>query len=237
MRLFLAASACLGVTLLSACSGEVHQGTTGELGVGKFRHVCTASGDFVCADTFGEDDFNDEQRRLPDAVAVGSEFGIELLGKVGGSADRSSLLVEAVRRADEPYPQRFVIRQPAEAVFVASKSSGDVYDYVVVRAREAVAMQAVLEGEPLTELSLKVGESVILSAVPLDAAGASLGGALSYFWSVGDDSVVEREREHAVSPKNHGDGGDVRLTGVSPGRSWVRAKSGVLGVQVPVVVE
>jgi hypothetical protein len=222
---------------LSCQSGPPPEGSTGELGVGKFSYQCVEAGDSLCSDTFGEADFSDATRNLPSAIAVGSKFALSFLGEVNKSGDGPSVELIAATPDDQPFAGKFTIDSPRQAAFLALNSSDEVVDYVLVEAQEAVRLEIIEGDEPVQQLTLKVGETVIISAMPLNQANDRLGGALPYFWSFNDADFVLLEREHRVTPSNFSDGNDLRLTGQKPGQELLRVSSGELSAQIEVTVK
>ncbi len=191
----------------------------------------------MCSDTFGDEDFVPAVRNLPKAVAVGSKFFLSFIGEVNKSGDGPNVEMMAVSQGDQPVAEKFTIDRPRQAAFLALKSSDEVVDYVVVEAQEAAALRIEFENKPLDVLALSVGETVTISAIPLNHNGEELGGSLPYFWSSNNSEIVSLEREHAISVNNFTDGNDVRLTALKLGRELLTASSGVLAAQVEVHVQ
>ncbi len=191
----------------------------------------------MCSDTFGDEDFVPAVRNLPKAVAVGSKFFLSFVGEVNKSGDGPNVEMQAASQGDQPVAEKFTIDQPRQAAFLAIKSSDEVVDYVIVKAQEAVDLRIEFENEPLDVFALSVGETVTVSAIPLNRKGESLGGSLPYFWSSNNSEVVSLEREHAISVTNFTDGNDVRLTALKPGRELLTASTGVLAAQIEIQVQ
>lgn len=233
-RLLLAASA---LACLHCDSGPPPEGTTGELGLGKFSYLCVEPGDSMCSDTFGEEDFVPSVRSLPKAVAVGSKFFLEFIGEVNKSGDGPSTQMLAASLGDQPSSEKFTIDSPRQAAFLAINSSDEVVDYIVVEAEEALDLRIEIEDEPTDQFNLAIGETATISAIPLNEKGDKLGGSLPYFWNANDSDVVSIEREHAIRAGNFSDGSNLRLTGQKSGREFITVSTGVLAAQIEIVVK
>lgn len=203
-------------------------GTGGELSNGGFTYRCTSAGDPTCDDP---DWHYENQSRLPDALAVGSRFGVEYQGRSATTEEGATYAVAVVPASTylvERSGTELVVKAPGH-VALLGMANGRVADFVHVRAAEPVALvleqsDAAVEGTTLT-----AGSAITLRATLADADGRLLGGGATYSWTSSDEGVL-------LVGASYGDN-DATLTAVAPGVVTVNVS--VLGLTraFPVIVE
>jgi hypothetical protein len=88
----------------------------------------------------------------------------------------------------------FEVLQPGELALLAVDGNREVIDIKHIRGASITEVRVQHDDElPQSALTLQKSESLELSAVPFDALGVELGGALDYAWSSQDSSVVSIE--------------------------------------------
>lgn len=148
--------------------------TQGELGQGRFEYVCVTGQDVHCAGAF------------PSRIAVGGKFQLEFVWNSDG---------HALPRLDAVSPgmltlenRVFQARIAGTAGVVARTSAGDVVDLLHLLLMPVAAVQ--LDGAALDgTVTMTVGQSLQVSAVPLDDNHAALAGSLDYAWDTTEDAV------------------------------------------------
>jgi hypothetical protein len=156
-------------------------GERGEIGACNFVYRCVNNTDNACAGA---------QAVLPAAVAVGGRFAMTCTVSSGPLPTVLSPASELVR--DDGHA--FQALRPGLFPLLAVTGNTEVIDLKHMRA-SAIAEVRVQPGRdlPVARLSLIRGQMVELTAVPYDAHGAQLGGALTYGWRSADERYLSVE--------------------------------------------
>jgi hypothetical protein len=174
----LAATGCLSSGGSGACSPV----TNGGLGQASFTYVCPTGGGPHAPGPDAWCDSTADRSAIPD-VAIGAPFRLAV------DRDSTGGPQPAVPGLAQSTPQGWALAQEGWLGFLAW-SGPDVIDFTHVRG-EPVASLVWDDAEDATPTSLAVSSSpVLLSVSPMDANGATLGGALACTFSVSDPSVL-----------------------------------------------
>lgn len=205
-----------GVLSLAGCpeGDEDLPGERGEIGACNFVYRCVNGTDPACAGA---------QVVLPAAIAVGGRFAMSCTVLSGPLPTVFSPAGDLVR--DDGLA--FQALRPGIFPLLAVNGNTEVIDIKHMRA-SAIAEVRVQPGRelPVSRLSLARGQTVELTAMPYDAQGAELGGALSYSWRSADERYLTVE---TVAQLN-----TVRVRGVADGATSLMVTVG--GESFPVAV-
>jgi hypothetical protein len=180
----------IGLAALAASLGGCLPQTPGELGNGGFTYECSSTSlDLACKEQLLND------ANVPEAVAVGASFGLQYSGtQPEDSAGREEpvQIVAAAPGRIAATGGTFHFEEPGFAAFLAQSSSGQVADFIHLRAAE-VHLLALVDGlgNPVDDLELDASGAETLEVTPEDAQGTTLAGALEYAWQTSDDDVVD----------------------------------------------
>lgn len=223
--------ALLGLVTV-ACGDTPGDGEPGDLGVATFDYVCANDGDVRCSMTGAVNSFDptlQNPSKLPAAVAVGSQFGLEYGGTSYSGIDEVLVTVRPVVSDDELASEIFSISQPVEATFLAIDNQGEVIDFTAVEALEATALSVWYDQESIDDLTLQVGEKIAVTVVPEGKGGILLAGALPYAWkSLNSARVTLAKLGDEDGDDEVRNQGDIEILGVKEGSSVVRVRSGYL---------
>lgn len=174
------------------------RGVRGDLGVGKFVYECLGVNDSACSDgTTGQ----------ADAIAVGGRFHMTFTVRSGPTPLVIPPATDQVRREDGA----FVVLASGTFPLLAVTGNSEVVDLYHLRGAAIAEVRVQEEKElPVSLLRLAENEAVTLSAVPFDARGVRLAGALTYTWRSGDTARLVIES----LPQLH----RVRVRARAPGR-------------------
>ena|GEM_PF-6108881 len=152
----------------------------GDLGRGKFIYECLGQTDAACEQGPAE---------FPQAIAVDARFWMRFAVERGPTP--------AVIPAAQTFVQAhggFTALRAGELALLAVNGNLEVIDIKHVRSAQVSEVRVQREGSlPQSELELNTGESVELRAVPFDALGVPLAGALDYTWSSKDHAALKVE--------------------------------------------
>lgn len=153
----------------------------GDLGRGKFIYECLGETDSACESA---------TTKFPQAVAVNSRFAMRFAidsGVQPAVIPGASTFVQSVVGG-------FKVLRAGELALLAVNGNREVIDIKHLRSAP-IAQVRVRRGAslPEAELNLQTGESVELTAVPFDALGVELGGAVDYAWSSEDPQIARVE--------------------------------------------
>jgi hypothetical protein len=183
---------CLGSALvLAACPDEDDEiddtRARGDLGRGRFVYECFNQTDTACEDGAAE---------LPKALAVGGRFALRFAIESGAQPSVIAPSFDFVRRVDGG----FQVRAAGDFALLAVNGNREVIDIKHLYGADIAEVRVQRNSElPATSLQLKPGESVELLAVPFDAQGAELGGALDYAWHSEDEQLLRVESLAALN--------------------------------------
>ena len=187
-----AASLCLGwALLLAACPDDDREldetRGRGDLGRGRFVYDCFNQTDTACQSGEAE---------LPKALAVGGRFELRFAIESGAQPSVIAPSFEFVKRIDGG----FQVRAAGDFALLAVNGNREVIDIKHLHAAEIAEVRVQRRSElPVASLQLSRGESVELSAVPVDAQGSELGGALDYAWRSEDEELLRLESLPALN--------------------------------------
>ena len=227
--------------MLVACGDSQGAGALGELGAGTFDYRCENSGDLKCSETNAVDEFElgtdlGSGDSLPQAVAVGATFGIRYAGSATDDGNDVVVTVDSVSADDKRGPNVYSIEQPAQAAFTATDSDGNVVDFAVLTALEATELGIWHDQDELRDISLDVGDTIVLTVAPRSESGTFLAGALPYDWQVNDDSVAAISEINGDPEDRVRNEGDIELVGEAAGTTTLRVRSGDLEAVIEVEV-
>jgi hypothetical protein len=174
---------CLCVSLLlglTACEPEELDTSRerGDLGRGKFIYECLGDTDPACASG---------KAVFPQAVAMGSRFALRF------AIDRGAqpTVIAAAPSFARTVPGGFEVARVGHLAFLAVNGNREVIDIKHLRSASVAEVRVRRDaGLPEAELRVQPGDSFELTAVPFDAQGVELGGALDYAWSSADSTVL-----------------------------------------------
>lgn len=160
----------------------------GDLGVGAFEYGCLNSTDLTC----DESDYG-----LPTAIAVGGRFDLQFETDSGPQPTVIAPTSDFVGAS----AGGFQVRAPGLFALLAVNGNREVVDLKHLRGAEIEEIRVQEEGSdlPSTTLHLDRRQSARVLALPYGLRGVPLGGALSYTWSSGDDSLVTIESLSALN--------------------------------------
>jgi hypothetical protein len=168
--------------LASGCDeDEDLPGERGDLGEGNFVYRCLGVNDSACASGTAV---------LPQVMAVGGRFDMSFAVASGPLPAVISPASELVRRENGA----FEVLQGGLFALLAVTGNSEVIDIKHLAAAPIAEVRVQRDKElPVARLSLLPGESATVGAVPFDAQGVTLGGALSYVWRSNNEALVSVE--------------------------------------------
>lgn len=154
----------------------------GDLGRGKFIYECLGETDTACADS--------STSTFPQAIALNSRFAMRFAIDSG----TQPTVIAGAPNFLQPFTGGFRALRVGDASLLAVNGNREVIDLKHVRTA-TITQVRVRRGNslPESELDLQTGDSVELTAVPFDALGVELGGALDYAWKAQDPEIVHVE--------------------------------------------
>jgi hypothetical protein len=160
----------------------------GDLGVGDFEYGCLNSTDLTCEES---------DHGLPIAIAVGGRFDLKFETASGPRPSVIAPVSDFVGTAGGS----FQVRAPGVFVLLAVNGNREVVDLKHLRGAQIEEIRVQEEGSdlPSTTLRLDRRQRARVVAIPYEIRGVQLGGALSYSWSSGDDSLVTIETLTALN--------------------------------------
>jgi hypothetical protein len=197
------------------------------LGVGTFDYNCFNPSDAACAESEVIDVFrasNDlgNQKQLPQAVAVGSKFGLSYAGSLADIDGETLVTTEAAAEVDEIGVENFQINEPVTTAFFAASSQGQVADLLYVDAATPSELLVWSAQETIEKIKISEGDSVDLAFTLVDKKARLLAGAVESAWTLPDDSTAALAEYQATglpdreSIKNRV---EVTLTGLAAGET------------------
>ena len=164
--------------LATACVDD-RRDVRGELGEVVFSYVCVDSTDYQCLD---------ETRGMPDTIGVDGRFDLEEDELFSSRED----IYTASRQMVERSSQGFTWKKAGYAAILIFERSGDIEDFFHLKGAN-VDFLNVLDEESVSTTTVKLleGERVVLHVRPETGNGTVLGGAFSYEWRSGDETVVQ----------------------------------------------
>ncbi len=209
-------------------------GSVGDLGAGRFKYDCVATGDAVCNATMAVDENETAlalgvAREVPLVVAVGGRFDLSF------SSSGETAFVEAARQDVVSGQGGFIIAEPGLHAFLARAASGEVADFIHVEARRVAELEVWAQGAVPNSVSLAVGERLAVAALPRDGLGAPLAGGGSYDWSASTLGQVDIEPVQGSITSTLRDD-EVELVGLVEGTLTVTVTRGDVSVEIPVTV-
>lgn len=188
--------------LLAAChpASPDPNGGNGELHEGSFFYSCSSDADAFCADQV--------KAPLPEGIAVGADFHMSF-------ADGMNTLEADPAMIEIGANGAMHAKRAGYAAVLAHAANGDVIDFVNVHIH-VVSQIAVRDADGLS-LGMKIGDSHVVRAEPLDETGSALAGTLTFAWETSDANVVVVEGSR---------GNTATLRAVGAGSARVRVVSG-----------
>jgi len=180
---WLRAVALVGAALLTGSCDEDQDlpGDRGDLGEGNFVYRCLGVNDSACASGTA---------LLPQVLAVGGRFDMSFAVSSGPAPAVISPASELVRRDNGA----FEVLKAGQFALLAVTGNSEVIDIKHLAAAPIAEVRVQRDKElPVARLALAPGEAVTLGAVPLDAWGVTLGGALTYTWRSSSSAQVSVE--------------------------------------------
>ncbi len=152
----------------------------GDLGRGRFIYQCLGETDAACA---GSEQF-------PQAIAVNARFAMRFAINSGVQPS----VIAGAPAFTQPVTGGFKALRAGQLSLLAVNGNREVIDIKHVRSAE-IAEVRVKRGDslPERELELVVGAPAEIQAVPFDAIGVELAGAVDYAWSSADSALVAVE--------------------------------------------
>ncbi len=159
----------------------------GDLGRGKFIYECLGETDAACGSA---------TTTFPQAVAVNSRFAMRFAIDSGVQP----VVIPGAPNFVQAVVGGFKVLRAGDLGLLAVNGNREVIDIKHVRSAP-IAQVRVRRGTslPEAELNLQTGESVELTAVPFDALGVELGGAVDYAWSSEDPQIARVETFAALN--------------------------------------
>lgn len=179
LRRALLLTALSSLALQAGCPEEDDlPGQRGDLGVGNFVYKCVSVTDTACADG------GVTPAVLPQAVAVGGRFDMTFAVRSGPLPLVISPSATAMRRDSGA----FEVLQAGTFSLLAVTGNSEVIDIMHMRGEPVAEVRVQQANElPVSRLTLSPGQMVAVAAVPFDAQGRQLGGALAYQWRSADE--------------------------------------------------
>jgi hypothetical protein len=182
---------CWACALSSACPEDEddYDDTRGrgDLGRGRFVYECVNETDSACEGGDPE---------LPTKLAVGGRFEMRFAIESGPQPSVIAPSAAFARRNDGG----FQVHGAGDFALLAVNGNREVIDIKHLRGAAIAEVRVQRKSElPTASLRLSPGESLELLAVPFDAQGVKLGGALGYTWSASDEQLLRVESLPALN--------------------------------------
>lgn len=190
----------------------------GELGVGTFLYRCVGDSDPAC-------DEGGTAENFPEAFAVGGRFSLDY------NQDRDGALPNVVPASDSIQrdgPALVVVRAGWSAV-LATQGFGDVIDLLHLAGRDVTRIALFTgDSQELSDITMAVGDTLVLEGRPQDDNRTTLAGSLDYAWSSDDDTIVR------VASADLDE--SVQIEAVAAGSGMVMVTAGSFTQMIPVQV-
>jgi hypothetical protein len=199
-------------------------GTEGELGRGDFVYTCdVGANDPECTQ------YDDEQS-IPWAIAEDGEFSLRYESDSG----RTLTIRPASHRHAVSGPTGFAVSPAGPAGFLAVDTGARVYDLVHVMVYPTASLELRCEdwlgssGACGAAISIELGETATIEALPLSARGDLLAGGLDYAWALDDESIASL----GVNGNRF-----IEITPTAPGTALLGVLAGGATAQLQITVE
>lgn len=232
------ALAIVAASVLAGCSSDPAPGSPayqeGRLGNGGFVFNCDDSVDCTPSSTAA--------RTFPEAVALGSTFGVRFLPRSSNDIDigvnddptPNGITVQPVGRGflSAEGTDGLVAKQAGQGTLVARDAAGTVYDFTTLRIAQPDALAIYgttgsgISSSRVTAISLSVGRSASYRARALEK-GVALAGTFPSEWVSSDTTVADVVMDSTRS---------ATLTAKKAGNVTLKVSGAAFSAEIPVEV-